>query len=147
MTFFHRSYCTVAVRARTFSILNVTLPAGDYWITVAPNGKVDNFNGNNQLWPALNYSGAPVATGASAITIDPPVAQSVQEVAEHVGGGRVDLVGAFQVEQDHPRAGGGLDGLEHELAVHVVALALGRRRHPAAFSSRAGRLQSAPGPA
>ena len=50
------------VYVMTAAGLNVTLPAGDYWITVAPNGKVDNFNGNNQLWPALNYSGAPVAT-------------------------------------------------------------------------------------
>ena len=50
------------VYVMTAAGLNVVLAPGDYWITVAPNVPVDNFNGNNNMWPALNYSGAPVAT-------------------------------------------------------------------------------------
>jgi hypothetical protein len=50
------------VYVMTAAGLNVVLAAGDYWITVAPITPFDNFNGNNAMWPALNYSGAPVAT-------------------------------------------------------------------------------------
>ena len=51
-----------AVYVMTTPNLNLALAPGDYWITVAPITPVDNFNGNNLQWPALNFSGAPVAT-------------------------------------------------------------------------------------
>jgi hypothetical protein len=47
------------VYVMTCAGLSVNLAAGDYWITVAPNGRVDNFFGNNQMWPAAML-GAPV---------------------------------------------------------------------------------------
>ena len=57
------------VYVMTCAGLNVTLPAGDYWITVAPNGRVDNFFGNNQMWPS-NMQGDPVATWYGGVWAD-----------------------------------------------------------------------------
>lgn len=50
------------VYVMTCAGLNVNLPAGDYWITVAPNGHYDAFFGNNLQWAALGMVGSPVAT-------------------------------------------------------------------------------------
>jgi hypothetical protein len=36
--------------------------AGDDWITVSPIAPADPFNGNDNEWPALNHSGADIAT-------------------------------------------------------------------------------------
>jgi hypothetical protein len=42
--------------------LNVALAQGDYWITVSPIQSVDNFNGNNEQWPAATHVGNDCAT-------------------------------------------------------------------------------------
>ena len=62
-----------AVYVMTTGNLNLNLAAGDYWITVSPITPVDNFNGNNLQWPALNHYGADVATfnGAAWVSYYP----------------------------------------------------------------------------
>jgi hypothetical protein len=50
------------VYVMTAAIANLPLSPGDYWITVSYLAPADPFNGNNLQWPALNHSGADVAT-------------------------------------------------------------------------------------
>ncbi len=75
------------VYVMTAAGLNVALAAGDYWITVAPITPVDNFNGNNNMWPALNYSGAPVATWGGSSWSDQYGNYDVAMKIEGVDGG------------------------------------------------------------
>jgi len=51
-----------AIYVMTAAGLNVVLAPGDYWIGVSPITPVDNFNGNNLQWPALNLMGSSIAT-------------------------------------------------------------------------------------
>jgi hypothetical protein len=61
LTWVDTSQSGQGVYVMTCAGLNVNLPAGSYWITVAPNARYDSFFGNNLQWPSAMV-GSPVAT-------------------------------------------------------------------------------------